>query len=96
MSAILLILFGTCTSTISLVATKTIVYLTLSQKLGAAIYHIQNGQCEGDGEINGTHLSKELEIFEAAGEGNRNIKLLFNSLKTIPQTSIESERAEHD
>ena len=39
---------------------------------------------------------KELEIFEATGETTKNIKLLLNSLNIIPQTSIESERAEHD
>jgi hypothetical protein len=67
--------------------------LTLAQRLEAAISHIEDTKCEGDREMKGKHLSKELEIFEATGEKNTNIKLLFNALKTVPPTSIESERA---
>ena len=42
--------------------------------------------------MNGKHLSKELEIYEAAGEKTINIKLLLSSPKTIFTTFIESER----
>ena len=44
-------------------------------------------------EMNGKYFLNELEIFEATGE---NIKLLFNSPKTIPPTFVEWERAKHD
>ena len=64
----------------------------------AAIGHIEHKQCEGDRVLNRKHLSKELEIFEAAGEKTKNIKLLFNSLKTTPTPKfyVTIERAEHD
>ena len=45
--------------------------------------------------MNGKHLPKESEIFEVTSELTKNINLLFDSLKII-QTSMESERAEHD
>ena len=67
------------------------VYLTLE----AAISHIKIKQCEGDREINGKHLSKESEIFEASSEKTRNVDLLLNSLNAIISISIESERADH-
>ena len=38
-------------------------------------------------------FSNELDIFEATGEMTTRIKSLFDALKTIPPTSIESERA---
>ena len=44
----------------------------------SAISHIENKQREGDKAMNGKHLSKELEIFEAAGKITKNIKLLLN------------------
>ena len=46
--------------------------------------------------MNGKHFSNELEIFEATREKTKNIKLFFNSLKTICPTFVERERAEHD
>ena len=46
--------------------------------------------------MNKRHFSNDLEIFDATGEKRENIKLLFNSLKTIPQTFVEWERAKHD
>ena len=39
--------------------------------------HIGNKQCLSDRKMNGNHLSKELEIFEAAKEKTKNIKLLL-------------------
>ena len=65
-------------------------------KLEAAISHIENKQCKGNGEIIRKHLSKELDIFEATGESTKNVKMLFNSLDIIPRTSIELERTKHD
>ena len=66
------------------------VYLTSSQKPEASIYHIENCKCDGDGEMNGKHLSRELEIFEATEEKITNIILLFSTLKLIiPPSSIE-------
>ena len=41
-------------------------------------------------------FSNEIEIFESTEEKTKNIKLLFNSLKTIPSTFAEWERTEHD
>ena len=43
--------------------------------------------------MNGKYHAQELEIFEATVEKPKNMKLLFNSLKTIPPTSIESQHA---
>ena len=60
------------------------------QKLEAAISHIENKNVK-EIEMNGKRVSKELEIFDAAGEKTRNIKL-----GAIPPTSMEWERAEHD
>ena len=56
-----------------------LVYSTLSQKLETSIIYL-NRKCESDIKMNGKHLSKELEIFEAAGEMTRNINLLPNSI----------------
>ena len=56
---------------------------TLSQKFKAEISYIENLKCDGDREMNGKYFSNELEIIEA-GENAKNIKLLFNSLKTRP------------
>ena len=44
-------------------------------------------------ENRGKHLARELDVFEATGQRTTNITLLFNALKTIPPTSVESERA---
>ena len=46
--------------------------------------------------VNGRHISKELEIFEVTVEKTKHIKLLFNSLKSIPPTYILWERVEQD
>ena len=35
----------------------------------------------------------ELDVFEATGQQTANITLLYESLKTVPPTSVESERA---
>ena len=48
------------------------------------LWHITKGL-----EMNGKHFSNELEIFEATRGKTKNIKLLFNSLKTIPPTFVE-------
>ena len=61
--------------------------------LEAAISHVENKQCEGDGEMIGKHLSKE---FKSTGETTKNIKLLLNSLYILSQISMELESAEHD
>ena len=45
---------------------EALVYLALLQILEAVINHIENKKCEGDREMNGEYLSKELEIFDAA------------------------------
>ena len=43
--------------------------------------------------MNGRHLSKKLEIFEATGESTEHIKVFLSSLSTIPPTSIYRIRA---
>ena len=39
------------------------------------------------------HLQKELKMFEVTGEKTNNIRCLIDAMKTVPSTSIESERA---
>ena len=39
------------------------------------------------------HISKELEIFEITAERTKNIDLLNDAIRSVPPTSVESERA---
>lgn len=66
--------------------------LTLSEKLQKALTSAEAENLPSKSSRS-QHLSKELDIFEATGERTQNITLLLDALKTIPPTSIESERA---
>ena len=39
------------------------------------------------------HLAKEFHLFDATGQRTTNIDLLLDALKSIPPTSVESERS---
>ena len=39
------------------------------------------------------HKSKELDIFEITSERTKNIDLLNDAIRSVPPTSVESERA---
>ncbi|XP_023230454.1 uncharacterized protein LOC111641584 [Centruroides sculpturatus] len=69
--------------------------MTLAEKLDAAIKEaeIDRSRKVDNKSSTETRLENEIEIFEATGEKTHNICLLLNALKTIPPTSIESERA---
>ena len=64
--------------------------MTLAEKLEAAI-QTQSTSTVASANIS-KHLEKELRVFEATGERTTNITNLLNSLKSIPPTSVESER----
>ena len=80
------ILVETCSSTFSVVVTKNIVIGGILETNEARAF---------DRYINGQRFSKELKIFEATREKNKNLKLLLNSLKSIPPTSAQLEPVEH-
>ena len=45
------------------------------------------------GEIGSNLIKKEMAFFEASKSRPKNLDILFNTLKTIPPTSVEAERA---
>ena len=45
----------------------------------------------GTREMNEKHFSNEVKIFEATTEKTKNIKLLFNSLKSVLNTTERSQ-----
>ena len=66
----------------------------LSAKLDAIIEKSAAGNSKIDIKTNNSiHLKKEFALFEATGQKGKKIECLLNALKTIPPTSIESERA---
>lgn len=69
--------------------------MTLSEKLDAAIKASEERATKtlASKTSISDHFRKEFDIFDSTGERTRNISLLLNGLKTIPPTSIESERA---
>lgn len=69
--------------------------MTLNEKLEAAIRSkTKSFQSSVSGSLSvGKYFGKELEVFEATGDRTLNITNLLNSLKSIPPTSVESERA---
>ena len=88
-----LIPIETCTRTFPVVATykehwywvTAWVYLTLPQIHEAAIIisYNENELCDQDRELNRKHFLKGIYMFEATREKTNNIKMLFNSLKTM-------------
>ena len=67
--------------------------MSLIGKLDVAIKSAVIEKSEPLDNNNIKHLQKELNIFEVTGEKTNNIRFLIDALKTIPRTSIESERA---
>ena len=67
--------------------------MSLTEKLDAAIKSAVIEKSEPLDNNNTKHLQKELNIFEVTGEKTNNIRFLIDALKTVPPTSIESERA---
>lgn len=70
--------------------------ITLSEKLDAAVKaaEIANSKILNSKSKTALRTFKmELDIFEGTGEKTKNISLLLDALKTVPPTSIESERA---
>lgn len=66
---------------------------SLAQKLEAAIKTVQTDKVTPVKENKGQHLAKEFDVFESTGQRTTNITLLLDALKTVPPTSVESERA---
>lgn len=64
--------------------------LSLSEKLEQAIKrNMEPSSSHSDRK----HISKELEIFEITAERTKNIDLLNDAIRSVPPTSVESERA---
>lgn len=72
--------------------TLTRLSLSLAQKLNAAIDTVETEQTTLIQENRGKHLARELDLFEATGQRPTNATLLYEALKSIPPTSVESER----
>lgn len=67
--------------------------LPLHQKLDSVIANVTKVENPKDILYDVSNISKEMKIFEATGKRTDNLEKLYNALKTIPPTSIESERA---
>ena len=66
---------------------------SLAQKLEAAIKVLETNKVTPMKEDKGKHLAKELDVFDVTGQRTANINLLLDALKSIPLTSVESERS---
>ena len=63
--------------------------LSLSEKLEQAIKQSM-GSSSSSSDRN-IHISKELEVFEITSERTKNIDLLYDTIQSVPPTSVESE-----
>ena len=66
---------------------------SLAQKLKAAIKVMETNSVTHMKENKDKHLAKEFDLFDATGQQTTNIDLLLDALKSIPPTSVESERS---
>ena len=67
--------------------------LTLAQELKCFIKTSDFQTTIDEGEIRSNHIKKETVLFEASKSRPKNLDILFNTLKTIPPSSVEVERA---